>query len=420
MQVDATNVERSARQALDQGDPERAVFLAREAVRHAPGMWQPVHTLALSFEKLQRYDVAAVCFRQTLQLCPGHPDAHVQLMGALLREGRALDAEAEAYQRLRQHPYCTGTWCNLGLALRQQRRTAEAIAAYRTGLQHAPQDASLHWNLSLALLAAGEFKEGWREFEWRVAAGISPATMRDEPLWQGEPLEGKSLLLETEQGLGDTIQFLRYAPWLEQQGARVVVDCQLRLRPLCGRWLAQEPIDYDFRAPLMSLPLLTGGVVPCYDSYLEARAAELGEGFKIGLCWSGNPANVNDRFRSIPFDLLSPLTARNDVRWFLLDQKPGDTVGQLASTLCGLDLVISADTMVAHLAGALGRPVWTLLSYAPDWRWLDEGDSSSWYRTMRLFRQTSPGDWKGVIERVSGALSSALAVKAFDRSDCVR
>ena len=413
MQAEAIDLNNRAREYLDQGDADSAIYLAREAVRRDPALWEPVHTLALSFDRMRRYDAAAACFRQTLSLFPEHPDVHLQLIAALVLEGRAQEAETESYQLLRRTPADCNVWCNLGLVLRQQRRMEEAIAAYRTGLQFAPSDARLHWNLSLALLASGRFDEGWREYEWRVAAGISAPSPRDEPLWQGEPLKGKSILLESEQGLGDTIQFLRYAPWLEQQGARVVVDCQLRLRALFRRWIAQEPIDYDYRAPLMSLPLICNGFVPSYDAYMEAPAADLGGGFKVGLVWKGNSSNCNDRFRSIPPETLVPMMQLEEVSWIKLEEKPGDTIEQLASTLRGLDLVITVDTMAAHLAGALGCPVWTLLSYSPDWRWLEQGQTSSWYPSMRLFRQPRVGDWKSVVNEVIRSLRSTLAVKRF-------
>ena len=416
MQNDAVSFSNNACEALDRGETEPAICLAREAVRRDPALWQPVHTLALAFDRLQRYDAAIACYRQTLALCPAHPQARVQLTAALVHEGRAGEAEAESLDLLRRAASDSGAWCNLGLALRQQCRTEEAIAAYRTGLRIVPDDARLHWNLSLALLALGRFEEGWREYEWRVAAGITPPSLRDEPLWRGEPLQGKSILLETEQGLGDTIQFLRYAPWLERQGARVFVDCQLRLRPLCRRWIAQAAIDYDYRVPLMSLPLITNGVLPDSFPYLEARPTDLGTGFKVGLCRAGNPANPNDRFRSIPAHLLEPLRQVSGVRWIELEQKPGEcasnscaeSIEQFASTLRSLDLVITVDTLAAHLAGALGRPVWTLLNFAPDWRWLEKGDSTAWYPTMRLFRQPRAGDWQSVVAEAVAALLFTL------------
>jgi Flp pilus assembly protein TadD len=405
MQTDAINCNNRACDLLAGGEPEQAIRFAREAVRSDPAMWQPVHTMAASLDRLQRYDAAIACYRQTLALCPRHPAARSQLIAALVRVGRSEEAEGEAYEALRNVPADIAVWCNLGLALRQQRRTGEAIALFQKGLALAPGDARLHWNLSLALLAAGRFDEGWREYEWRVAAGIAPPSLRDESLWRGEPLAGKAILLETEQGLGDTIQFLRYAPWLEKQDTRVFVDCQLRLRPLCRRWLAQEAIYYDYRAPLMSLPMLANGVIPDEAPYLDAPpAADLGPGFKVGLCWAGNTANLTDRFRSIAPHLLEPLLAMPEVRWIGLQQKPGDTIEHLASTLKGLDLVITVDTMAAHLAGALARPVWTLLSYSPDWRWLEQGTSSRWYPSMRLFRQPRPGDWTSVIDEVKRAL----------------
>ncbi len=407
MQDDAISYNNLASRLLEEGDARRAAFAAREAIRRDSSMWQPVHTMAVALEKMENFPSAAACFRQTLTLHPNHPLAQNQLICALIRAGKSEEAVGECKSHLRAGPGDPNGWCNLGLALRQQCRYHEAIEAYRTGLRLAPDDARLHWNLSIALLATGQFEEGWREYEWRVAAGIAPPTLRDEPMWRGEPLAGKSILLESEQGLGDTIQFLRYAPWFEQQGARVFIDCQLRLRNLFRRWIPTEAQDYDFRAPMMSLPLITQGLIPTGNPYLQAPPLDFGEGFHAGLCWAGNAANSNDRFRSMDPNFLQPLLNMAGINWISLEQKTGDTIEQLASTLMGLDLIITVDTMVAHLAGALGRPVWTMLCYSPDWRWMEQGDYTHWYPSMHLFRQPSPGDWTSVVREVSQQLQPA-------------
>jgi hypothetical protein len=263
-------------------------------------------------------------------------------------------------------------------------------------------------------------------------------------LWDGRPLEGKTLLLHAEQGLGDTIQFLRYAALARQRGARVVVGCPKPLLPIVRtcRFIDQlvdeitPAMDFDVHCPLMSVPGLlktTLENIPADVPYLFAAPdlvkqwrESLGglEGFKIGIVWRGGPAHPNDRARSIPLSCFEPLAALPGVRLFSLQKGTGaeqlqDMAGRFpitevgsrledfmdtAAVLANLDLLITCDTAIAHLAGALGVPVWVGLPLVPDWRWLLDRGDSPWYPTMRLFRQKEPGDWAGVFEQISSAL----------------
>jgi hypothetical protein len=268
-----------------------------------------------------------------------------------------------------------------------------------------------------------------------------------EPPWDGRPLEGRTLLLHAEQGFGDAIQFIRYLPLAAERGGRIIIECQAQLQRLFqinagGSQIVasgQPMPDFDSHCPLLSLPWVFGTTlasVPDIVPYLRAdaenvgswrqRLAEHSQVVKVGLVWSGNPAHKNDRCRSMTLARLAPLAQTRGVRFFSLQKgeaateartpPPGmeliDWTEELtdfadtAALIAHLDLVIAVDTAVAHLAGAMGKPVWTLLPFVPDWRWLLEREDSPWYPSMRLFRQPFWGDWDSVIERVADELSN--------------
>ena len=292
-----------------------------------------------------------------------------------------------------------------------------------------PDLAEAHWNLALALLATGDFERGWQEHEWRWRANvIGPEQSFRQPLWLGaEDLTGKTILLHNEQGLGDALQFVRYAPQVRQRGARVVLRVQRPLLSLMAGLAGADHViaegdalpEFDYHCPLLSLPLAFGTHlqnIPAGIPYLHPAADRLAKwqsilgertAPRIGLAWSGNPAHKNDRNRSIALKQLLPLLSVPGVRFVSLqrDLREDDAavLGNLpalvsigaqlddfadtAAAISLLDLVITVDTAVAHLAGALGKPVWVLLPFAPDWRWLLKREDSPWYPTARLFRQ---------------------------------
>jgi len=306
-------------------------------------------------------------------------------------------------------------------------------------------DADAQFMTALALLARGDYRAGFEKYEarWR-RTGMPPAKSRGRPLWRGDtPLAHKTLLLHAEQGLGDTIQFARYVPLVAKAGAKIVLEVHTELRALLARLPGAATIvargeavpPFDLHCPLGSLPLALRTElesVPADIPYLaadERRMAAWAERLgsrdlpRIAIAWSGNASHINDRNRSMPFAALAPLfdaparfiSIQRDVRAgdaeALAAEKRvihlGDALDDFADTAAVLsqcDIVITVDTAVAHLAGALGRPVWVLLPFAPDWRWGLSGDTTPWYPTARLFRQSSLGEWNGVIEGVGQEL----------------
>jgi len=415
----------------------------------------PGHALALHFLGVvhyQRDDPAAALplLERSVELRPEEPEFHNNLGLALARTGRDDEAVAAYERALARHPAHAGALNNMGLSLRAQNRVSEAIAAYRRAIALQPAFGEAHWNLALALLANGEFAEGWREYETRLALGvfqqgISPAP---GPRWDGRDPRGMTLLLTAEQGLGDAIQFVRLADALASRGARVVVRAPA---PLVTLFRSVPGVDhvvgsadplprYDAQVPILSLPGLLGvdgDRIPARVPYLTAdpalrervrpALAAQGSGLRIGVAWQGSRANADDRRRSTTLSALAPLLAVPGVRWYSL-QKDDDaddphaaplvrlddrrTLEGTAALVAELDLVVSVDTSIAHLAGALARPVWLLLAFAADWRWGIAGDRTPWYPSMRIFRQPAPGDWTTVARAAAEALATLAAVRA--------
>jgi len=349
------------------------------------------------------------------------------------------EAEAACREALRLAPEDPENHRTLGNIYYAGRRLEETAACYQAALRLAPDDPGTRWNRSILLLLEGEFEEGWREYEWRWRLPDAPARAVLQPLWDGAPLAGRRILLDAEQGMGDTIQFLRYVPMVVEAGGDVIFQCHsplvkmLEKHPGLGRVidLNRPAPDADVQAPLLSLPRIfhtTRDSIPARVPYLAAepervafwgrRMASL-DGFRVGVAWSGNPRNPNNRERSLDPRGLAPLLRVPGVRLVDLQKEHGETglaldrlegwddVSDTAAIMMHLDLVISVDTLAAHLAGALGRPVWTLLPFAAEFRWLLDREDSPWYPTMRLFRQKHPGDWEEAIGRVAEALGRA-------------
>jgi hypothetical protein len=286
------------------------------------------------------------------------------------------------------------------------------------------------------LLSEGNLERGWAEFEWRWrSAQMEAPRYAGAPRWTGEALGDRRLLVWAEQGLGDTLQFVRYATLLARHGVDVVLEVQPELERLVRHSLPEVEVigrglqspRFDVHAPLMSLPYLLGtrlDTIPAELPYLYAEEAAVWLGprdgrHRVGLVWAGNRHHTNDGRRSLDPNLLASLDGLGDIQWFSL--QPGTTTSpqldlvdwtadltdfaDTAALLMQLDLVVTVDTSIAHLAGALGRPVWILLPYAADWRWLVERSDSPWYPSARLYRQPAPGDWPSVVERVRADLA---------------
>jgi hypothetical protein len=327
-------------------------------------------------------------------------------------------------------------------------RHREALASFERALMLAPGNAEMEFNKALGLLIQGDFRAGWKSYEQRWSTQRWRADRRSfaKPVWLGdEPLDGKTILLHAEQGLGDTIQFVRYVPRLAAAGAKIVLEVHPELKALLSRLPGAAAVigrgeprpAFDLHCPLGSLPLAckTEPVsVPADIPYLAAEPARVErwrarlatlDGPRVALVWAGNAAHANDRNRSLPLAKLAPLWANPRARFVSLqrDLRAGDAqllegapvlhlgaeladFDDTAAVLAGCDLVLAVDTSVAHLAGALGRPLWVLLPFSADWRWTKDADRSPWYPSARLYREARPGDWDGVMARVAQDLAA--------------
>ena len=413
---------------------ERALALAPQRVESNIALGAILRERGLLQEAIGRCE-------QALLLAPEHPAALNNLGVALVELSRTREAIGHYQRALAAAPDRAETHNNLGIALERQGRYAEALDCYGRAMALKPDYAEAHFNRAHALLATGAFDEGWREYEWRFAVARSDRKF-DQPLWAGESLGGRTILIHAEQGYGDTLQFVRYVPAAAARGGRVVLEVPKPLvrlaRTVAGASevvAAGDPLpDFDCHCPLLSLPRVfktTLHTIPDAVPYLcvpaEASAVwrkriATAPGLKIGVAWCGSMVGVIDR-RPIDVRLFEPLSEIPNVSWFSLqvgercrdlmllnrpritDLSPWLTdFAETAAAACHLDLVITIDTSVAHLAGALGCPTWVLLPYNADWRWLIERDDSPWYPTARLYRQKEPGDWTGVISGIAAAL----------------
>jgi len=437
--------------------PAEAEASLCQALRLDPHSVQAHNTLAQVLLAQGRQEDLLAALRQTVRLQPDHAAAHHNLGTALKELGRLEEAAASYREVVRLRPDLAEGHNVLGSILFEEGLLEEALAAFRQAIRLEPDHVEAHRNLGITLLLRGDLAEGWPEYEWRWKGKSYSVPAGAPPLWNGSALEGRTILLQTEQGLGDTLQLVRYAPLVKSRGATVVLACQ---RPLI-RLLAGAPgIDRlvpsdqpgvpesDVYAPLLSLPRLLGTTlasIPAGVPYLtpepervEHWKRELGppSGLRVGMAWQGSPGHRKDKERSIPLREFEPLARLEGVQLFSLQKGQGveqiaEVAGRFALTDLGsrlvdfvdtaavlrhLDLVVTCDTAVAHLAGALGVPVWVALPFVPDWRWLLGRDDSPWYPTMRLFRQQTRGDWPGVFQRLAAALRDLPARKTWAKT----
>jgi Flp pilus assembly protein TadD len=403
---------------------------------------------------LGKTEEAIQSFQRALKLQPDFPSAEDHLanalmnMGIALRESGRLEEAIEAYRQcLDLKPNFAEAHSNLAVALSAAGKTDEAIAEYRRAIELKPDLPQAHHNLSLLLLMRGDWEEGWKEFEWRWRCKDFPSRRRDfpEPMWKGEALNGKTILIHAEQGIGDTIQFIRYVPEIVERGGKIVLECQRPvLRLMNGFPGAQQVVAageslprFDVHCPMMSLPLALGTrveTIPHDVPYLSATAElkkqwveKLGPrdgNLRVALNWSGNPGFQRDRTRSMSLSQLAALAGVPAVTFFSLQKGPPasqihqaptglrivdvgrdlEDFADTAAVISLVDLVITTDTSIPHLGGALGARVWLMLQFAADWRWMVGREDSPWYPTIRLFRQSARGDWSGVVERVAAEL----------------
>ncbi|HEX4056465.1 MAG TPA: tetratricopeptide repeat-containing glycosyltransferase family protein [Tepidisphaeraceae bacterium] len=431
------------------GRLDEAIASLRRAIQLKPDLLEAHANLGIVLRDRGLLDEALDTYRNLLRLKPDFAEAHNNLAVVLRQQGR-LDEAIDSYRNaLRFNPDYAEAHNNLGISLHFTGRYDKAIDAYRNAVRLKPDYAEARHNLALTLLLKENFAEGWPEYEWRWRCkGIaSPPRRWKQPRWDGAPLNGQTILLYADQGFGDAIQFVRYAPMVAGRGGRVVVGCPLELarlfrsNPDLGQIVSgdQGLPHFDLHCPLASLPLVFQTrmeSIPARVPYLNADPALVemwrqklapSQGkLRVALSWAGNPAFRGDRNRSLPFDCLTPLGGVRGATFFSLQKgeasqhaknpPPGMDLIDLgpeltdfadtAAVMSLMDVIIAIDSSVCHLAGALARPVWLLLQSVPEWRWLLNRDDSPWYPTMRLFRQKSTGDWSELIGRVAQGLGA--------------
>jgi len=429
---------------------EEAIETLGRAVTLAPDHHLARRTRGVALLKLERPVQALADFQRVLTQRPDDEDALYNVAFSLVASERDVEALAVYDKLLAINPRHVEALLGKGAALQNQTRFAEAVAVYDQVLAVDPQRADAHYSAATALLSMGNFRRGLAEYEWRrriVPGSASVVQPFREPIWLGErPLRDKTLLIHAEQGMGDVLYAVRFVPRLVQRGARVVLQVHAALKPLLAGLEGAALVvargealpAFDCQCPVMSLPYVMRtelSTIPEEVPYIHAPAdrvsywrARLPQSttLRVGIVWCGNPAFKEDRRRSLKLAQMEPILATADVLFVSINPGIGEReqsaiagranvlhVGNelrdfadTAAVIAQLDLVITSDTSVAHLAGAMGRPVWIVLGFAPDWRFAHDREHSFWYPSARLFRQSAPGDWAGVIKRVQVELST--------------
>ena len=430
----------------DLNRPSDALTSLDRTLALAPDNARAQNNRGAVLQDLKRFEEALAAHDKALALNAGFAEAQFNRATALHALKRFDEAIADFEKAIALRPDYPEAYQNLGATLQDEKRLEEAAAAYRKAIALRPDYAEAHNNLGLCELQLGQFEAGFRDYEWRKRLPGSMANrffMRPE--WRGETITGKTLFVHWEQGLGDTLQFCRFGKATAARGIKTIISVQ---QPLWG--LLQQlrpavdiighdavPTAYDYHCPLLSLPGplgVTFNSIPSEQSYLAANSAlssawnarlaarQASPKLRIGVAWSGNADHKNDQNRSMALKALAPIFTV-DAHWISLQKEvpPGDAalltelpVTPLGSSLTdfadtaalidNLDLVITVDTSVAHLAGAMGKPVWIMLAYHTDWRWFLEGAASPWYPSARLFRQDRSRSWENVVARVQGAV----------------
>lgn len=437
----------------EQGQVAEAQTHYEHALRLKPDFPEANNNLGTLLQEQGQWDAARAAYEAALRHKPDYAEAHVNLGNVHKDQGNLTEARACFERALHLRPDLAEAHYNLGNVLKEDGQIAAACACFHEALRLQPNFAKAHAGLGLAWLLAGNFEQGWPEYEWRwQCKEFTPPRFR-QPLWDGSPLDGRTILLLAEQGLGDTLQFVRYAPLVQARGGRVVFACQPALLPLLRSCPGIDHLvavggslpPFAVYAPLLSVPRILGttlATVPVPVPYLRADAQLLDHwrqefrsvaAFKIGIAWDADARfrALNYR-RCIPLAEFAPLAQLKGVRLFSLQKGPGveqlrrlagrfavtdlssrldETSGAFmdtAAVMQSLDLIVTADISIAHLAGALGVPVWVALPSAPDWRWLLEREDCPWYPSMRLFRQKEWGNWREVFERMAATLQRHL------------
>ena len=430
----------------------QAVTGYQKAVRIDPGMIAAHNNMGNALKESKRYTEAIAAFEQVLQLDPLLPQGHYNLGGAYRLLENHSKAIAHLSQAIQLKPDYADAWNNLALTFKNLGDLDRAMKYFSHALQIDPELSPARWNRSFVHFLMGNWIEGWQDFEARFDVpqrrSIYPHRI-DGTQWDGTAIPGKTLLVHDEQGLGDTIQFSRLLPWARQRCGHLILETRPELIPLLrenpgiDRFIVRSDmqpagIDFDRYIPLMSIARLAGitpqhliGAIPYITATKEKisrwRSRLPQNAARVGLVWSGRPQHGNDANRSCDISQFAPLFGNKNIQFVGLQKGPAaaqaepapwpnfenfgsslDDFTDTAAILSQLDLLITVDTAVAHLAGAMGKPVWVLIPYIPDWRWGMRGTTSPWYPSMQLFRQHRPKDWKPVIDQINSHLKKLL------------
>jgi tetratricopeptide (TPR) repeat protein len=446
-----------------QGRTSESLAYFLRAYQFKPNDFGILNNLGIVLWEQNRPDRAAGYYRRALQIHPDSFDTKMNLGVALSDLGQFEEALVWLRGSVRQRPNSADAWDNVGMTLARQGNWDEAMKCYHEAVRLRPDFGEARRNRALGWLAHSDFERGFPELEWRLLTRTPPGYRFPRPRWNGEALDGRTILLHYEQGLGDTLQFIRFAPLVKERGGRVWIFCQppmVRLLSLCPSvefvtGSTQGIPQFDVHLPLMSVPVVVRTRIDTLprDPYLSADAATIDEWrpvlqqalgvqdlqsvFKIGIAWQGSPKNHIDRWRSFPLAHFSRLAQLPGVRLVSLQKGAGTEqldagpdafpVAQPDRLIAGgeqrrdfldtaalmslLDLVVTPETAVAHLAGSLGVRTWIALSHVGDWRWMVDGDSCPWYPSARLFRQPTLGDWDHVFRTMERCLRRELAQK---------
>jgi tetratricopeptide (TPR) repeat protein len=437
----------------ENGNIDEAIKCFRKALEQQPNHADAINNLANCFQEQGNLEEAIPLYRRAIELRPAFAKAYGNLGNALRNLGKLEESIAICRKAVELQPTLEEAHVNLGTALHMAGRYEDAMAECHQAIALRKDFPEAHKDLSLMLLVHGRFEEGWREYEWRLRLPnyFNSIDRFRQPMWDGSDFQGKTLLVHAEQGLGDVIHFCRFLPMVAKKGGKIILECQSELVRLMKQTeilagievvprlsKAGPTLPFDLHCPLMSLPLLLGRLDASVDNdmikppYMKAdeslrqqwaNRVPAGGRPKVGLAWAGSKTNKNDRHRSITLASLAPL-ARADVDFYNLQLgKPGlqaatppqgmkmiDLTASItdfadtAALLTHLDLVVTVDTAVVHMAGAMDKPVWVFLQCVPDFRWLLHGETTPWYSSVRLFRQKNFGDYAELIDRVAGEL----------------
>ena len=431
---------------------EQALTHCNQAVDTHPNSPDAFYNRGIALQGLMRLEEAVESYDRAIELSPKASDAFCNRGICFHRLGQIDKGFADFNQAIKLTPDNVRAYSNRGLSHRRFGQFDLAEKDFEQALSIDPNHGLTLFNRAVLYLLRGDFERGWKEYEWRWTKSAK-RIFRYGKVWEGEPLSGKRIFIYGEQGLGDFIQFVRYLPQLQNMGARVVLECGKALGRLMVNFKGHDRLEikvddkepqiknsFDYHLPIMSLPMMFHSnldTIPAKVPYLFADTdlkriwqsrIENKDALGVGVVWAGNPSHKGDRRRSVSLSRFSPLKEFNGVHLYSLqkeihelwtDQDPGNfftrdfgpqlsDFADTAAIISNLDLIISVDTSVAHLAGALGKETWILLPFSPDWRWLIHREDSPWYPTVRLFRQPAPGDWDNVFETVTEALKQKI------------